>query len=288
MIRIFLLILRKRWFLFLLLLVLPFLMNIFLWNEASQFIRMQSTFSVMKSEIEKGSYESYYFPVSAENGLVETKTEEQKEAFATYLVDSLVENPSGMEIYTDKNAYFRGGELRFPNSDDIWSSMVSLGDEEILNNLLFRKVDVSYLNKLSEKSEELGYPVVFRPVKGVYQSEVAYYQNNLIFGLGVAVLLGSFGLLVAYWLTSNIIKICQSDIYLLRFLGLSKKQVTNGISGIIYTPLLVGFALFIPLPIMMGAGYIWQDSFYILLLDSIFVLLVVLVSRKLVRGLLNA
>lgn len=249
------LIIRKRWYVFIGLCLTSFLMNFFLWNEASQFIRQLPVLHVLRMDSSKDKAEFVYTPSPTTNSLSVAQEEALKDEF-----NRLSESN---KIFSNKTAHLHGEEL-LPLTDDFLEQLF-LG-EGINVNLLHDLVLTtdSSSEKLLVLLRDTGAEVEILSWHERYLLEVSYYKNNLWFGLIVSLLFFCFTLALLKWLVKSVWTICQEEIKVLRLLGLSKRGLFKAFSVLLCSPILSIFLLFFLLiPLFLPVRMIIWDYVYL-------------------------
>ena len=79
------LIMRKRFFLFVLLILTTFLMNLFLWNETTQLIRQIPLLISLKENSTDDVYELNYQPSADENNVIQPYSQSEQDRILHFL-----------------------------------------------------------------------------------------------------------------------------------------------------------------------------------------------------------
>ncbi|MBF0787429.1 MULTISPECIES: hypothetical protein [unclassified Streptococcus] len=261
---IYFLMFKKRWYLFGLLALITLSMNLFLWNEASQLIRVYPMLEMMKTEGDKGSYEMYYNPPVTTGGLVTEPSKEER----TILYQIVA--PYVDQLATHKIEYFQGGELVPMTDNDL---QVALLSEELpplfFDDLLVHDLNEIDYQQLSAAICDSHFPVTIQPIRERYQIQKNYYLKNFFFGAIVSLILFLFGNLIVAWLIGATLKICQEELAVLRLIGLTQKQLYYYTTGLFLIPMFVGLFLFFLLVWTMGVGLILADALYLSAVNSL-------------------
>ena len=105
-------IIRKRLFLFVLLGLTTFMMNLFLWNETSQLIRNIPQLVSLKEKSSEAIYELNYIPNSEGHRLMKSYSEEEKQAIYELLESRFFDSQGKSHIYLGKQQYINDFDIK--------------------------------------------------------------------------------------------------------------------------------------------------------------------------------
>ncbi|MGT2712022.1 hypothetical protein [Streptococcus oriscaviae] len=264
-----LLVLKKRWFLFLILLIMVFMTNLVFWNESTQLFRNFSSMERMRIEGEKGSYESYYIPVADENNFVApmSLTERQKiyQAFSAFM-------DGNQKMYANKLSFIaHGEELRLVSQDELKDALLGEELEDYLfNDLLLPKGEKT--EKLFHDLNAIGSSIGLRTMFSSYQINKDYFLNNFYFALGFSALILLFSFFVFQSLVKASMKICQNELRVLRVVGVGKRRLVKNYLCLFFLPVVLGVLVFILLVYTSSGTFIWTDFLSLSCINGLFYL----------------
>lgn len=263
---IYLLLVKKRWYLLSLLALITLFMNLFLWNEASQLIRTYPMLETMKIEGQKGSYEILYNPPMTTGGLVTEPSKEERAVLYQIVA------PYSDKFVSHKIEYFQGGDFVPMTDRDLQLALLS---EELpplfFDDLFLRGLSEKDYQQLSVAIQESHFPLVIQSIQESYQVQKRYYMGNFFFGAIVSLILFLLGNLIVAWLIRATLTICQEEFAVLRLIGLTKKQLYRSITGFFLIPMLVGLFLFFLLVWTMRVGVLLADVLYLSAINSLLI-----------------
>uniref|UniRef100_UPI0026EC0B29 hypothetical protein n=1 Tax=Streptococcus merionis TaxID=400065 RepID=UPI0026EC0B29 len=195
------LLLKKRWYLFLIIAFIAFFMNFFLWNEATQAIRAYERLERMQEEVKRESYEFLFQSKAAPSGMVTPLTQNQKEQLVEVLSETFFTPSHVGMLYSEKNRYLNG-ELAAPARLDEEELRHQVLDQDstlfLFNDFIIRSPEKAEMRTLVQKFQDMGVDIIIRPFSEVFKLERDYYYNNFIFGCCVASLLSIFASFLIY------------------------------------------------------------------------------------------
>ncbi|MCU9534179.1 hypothetical protein [Streptococcus sp. CSL10205-OR2] len=276
------LVLKKRWYVFLVVFVIYFFMNLLIWNETSQFIRNFSKVQVMKIEAQKESFDFVYTPLS-------NLTDSDMEPTRNKLIEQFSELIKQDKVYTNKMEYLDGGELVLLTEDEL-KKQFSPGLLIIsLNDLILRDITLSDTEPIQATIRELGDDVEIVPFQEQYDKTHQYYRDNMLFSLYVGSFLTLIIFLLLRWLVVSTWRICEEEIKVLRLVGLSYRRLSRAVTFFLYSPILLALLTFIiSAHTIFYFGLILWDYVYLLTLAALqFLWVTIMISRR-VKGELDA
>ncbi len=284
---IYILIFKKRWYLFGFLIFIVFCMNLFLWNESSQLIRVYPTLQSLKQESQQNSYETVYSPSADSSGLVKDASKEERKSLYKVLSTYLQKVGKTSLFYYQKLNYLQGGKLRPLTNSVLQSSLISNDwDSVLLDDILIRHLEKRQAQELNAEFKKISFPLSLRSLAETYHSQYDYYVTNFIFGIGASSILFIFGSIIIYWLLGAAIKICQSEIKVLLLIGLSERKISRNLSYLLISPIIFGLlGLFIVINVL-GVRLIWADYLYLGTLNVLLFGVAFIMSKYRLKGVL--
>lgn len=284
------LVLKKRWFLFLGLVLVTFLMNLFLWNETSQLIRSWSRQDIIRKEVEKGSLSLVYdVELAADGAVLEEFTDQEKKELYQLLSTTFTQKENGAKIYLNVLEYENGGQLQLVTERVLHSLFLS---EDHLSyafeEFLVRDMDSQSQQEFLSAAHQAGFAFKIISYKDIYQAYTSYYLSNFWFGLVACfVFLGISFLFILILLRASL-KICQEELRTLRILGWGKKKLSISLFRLLAAPIVIGLLLFLIFIHLLPSGVIWQDYLYLCLLNSGLAAIVYKWCQTYTKGVLDA
>ena len=262
-----LLILKKRFFPFLLLIFSTFFMNLFLWNETSQLVRQLPTIVQLKKLSFQNIYEVNYLPNANSQGKIKEHSEVERKDLASFL-------KSFPSLYSNKKAYInaRGNDVSIltPVTKNMIEEYILVREMDIafLNDLIFLDFDDIQVNEFKNQAEKTSIKINLLSMKERYIDEYNYYVKNFIFGLTISLLLLSFSIFLIYIIISASIKIAEEEIKLLRVVGLSKNKIKRNFESLLIFPIVLTSLLFFVFIHSISIPVIFADYVYLFILNS--------------------
>lgn len=289
-------IVRKRMFLFILLGLATFMMNLFLWNETSQLIRNIPQLVNLKEKSSEDVYEMSYIPNSEENGLMKPYSEKEKNDIYELLENSFFDSQGESHIYLGKQQYINDSDAKnaksrlVPMTKEMLKEEIKAEDVNAMamNDSLIFDMNQNELGTIEKEAKNLNFSIGIQSLSERFQSEFNYYFGNFLFGLIVSLVFMSFGLFLIYWLISSSLKIFRQDIQLLRIVGLSNKKIIKNFNILLTLPIDIFALLFLVFAYSLGFGVLFSDYLYLLLLNASLLLFSRAIIKKKIRGMLNA
>lgn len=264
-------ILKKRFFLLLLLIFVPFFMNLFLWNETSQLIRQIPVLANLSKMKAQNLYEISYVPKVDDTGEIQASSEaEQKGLLAT--LKAIQPN-----LYLNNGAFFTSKTNDTKVLTPVTAALIQKQSVEMdpafLNDLILVDPKKAQVSQFAKDTEKFDFTLRLVPIAESYQTEYDYYFGNFIFGAMVALGLFSFNLLLIYLMISSSIKISLEEIKLLRIMGLSKRKIKHNFEFLLLAPVILAIILFVFFARATPLSLISMDYFYLSLLNVLLSLL---------------
>ncbi|EID21025.1 hypothetical protein DYJ42_02300 [Streptococcus constellatus] len=284
---IYIVILKKRWYLFGFLIFIGFCMNLFLWNESSQLIRVYPALQILKKESRQNSYETVYNPSADSSGLVKDASKEERRSLYKVLSTYLRKLGETSPFYYQKLNYLKGGKLQ-PLTDSVLQSSLLSNDWDslLLDNILIRRLEKQQAQELNAEFKKINFPITLRTLSKTYQSQHDYYITNFIFGISISSILFIFSSIIIYWLLGVTIKICQSEIKVLRLIGLSGEQISQNLSYLLIAPIIFAFLGFFVYVSILNIKFIWADYIYLGGLNILLFVAAFIISKRRLKGVL--
>ena len=286
---------KKRFYLFILLCLSPFLMNLFLWNEASQLIRNIPKLQVLKEKSTEDIYEIHYQPDANSAGAIkEYHSAEIKNLNAFFQESFFKPEEKKNSLYLSKSDYFnetiKNKDDLIPITKELFFS--NIGQEVInisfIDDLFVTNISRAEATMLEASANKLNFPMKLVSLKDRFLEEYNYYFFNFIFGLSISAIFLSFSVLLIYLLISSSLKLFSQEIHLLRIVGLSKKKILTNFIYLFLIPIVISFAVFFAFVSSTGISFIFFDYLYLLLINLLFLTLSLLVLKKKIGGVLNS
>lgn len=293
--RINLILLRKRFYLFIMIFLVGFMSNLYLWNETSRLIENIPNIISLNRKSTLNIYEFMYTPSADETGLIVENSQEEKEGIYAVLADNLYTENGESSLYYNKNAFIEKTNSTDPESVLKPFSLEKLGrlvdgnfDARIIDDLVVVGLSQDKVGIIENSLKEFNVEIDLLSLKESHEQQYDYYVGNFIFGLIMASLFVSFGLLVIYWLIGATLKILGQDIKVLRVVGVPKKRISRNFLLLLISPLFVSILLFVSFVYLIGRSILISDCIYLLILNSVFVCFAMVIIHKKMRGGLNA
>ena len=290
------LIMRKRFFLFVLLFLTTFLMNLFLWNETTQMIRQIPLLISLKENSTDDVYELNYQPSADENNVIQTYSKSEQDRILQFLENSFFDSDGQSNLYSGKQSYLSDPNARMdkenltPVTKEMLDSEIRKDfiDATFMNDILVLDIEKSVMNDMEEAAETLDFRIGLNSLSEKFREEFNYYFGNFIFGLVLSLVFMSFGLLIVYWIISSSLKIFQQDIRLHRVMGLTNRKITNNFKLLLMIPVIVSFMVFLVFAYSTGFHVLLIDYLYLLLLNSSLLIFSNLIIKKKMGRMLDA
>lgn len=290
------LIMRKRFFLFVLLFLTTFLMNLFLWNETTQLIRQIPILVSLKENSTDDVYELHYQPSADENNVIQTYSKSEQDRILQFLENSFFDSDGQSNLYSGKQSYLSDPNARMdkenltPVTKEMLDSEIRKDfiDATFMNDILVLDIEKSVMNDMEEAAETLDFRIGLNSLSEKLREEFNYYFGNFIFGLVLSLVFMSFGLLIVYWIISSSLKIFQQDIRLHRVMGLTNRKITNNFKLLLMIPVIVSFMVFLVFAYSTGFHVLLIDYLYLLLLNSSLLIFSNLIIKKKMGRMLDA
>lgn len=277
------LILKKRWYVFLGIFIITFFMNLIVWNETSQLIRNLSVLNMMQIEAKKEGFDVVYHPSM-------DSSQSEREPVRMQLRQQLSALASDGRAFYNKTAYLHGDRLLALNDEKILQELSeNQWSSDFLNDLVLRGLTADDIAMLKQTVLLLGDELALVPFKEQYETQRAYYWDNVFFALRI----GSFLLLIASallrWLLNATWKICEEEIRVLRQIGLSTHRLSQAMTLFLYSPILVALVTFVFIVhTLFYVGLIGWDYVYLLALSGLQLLMIIYLVSHHMRGRENA
>ena len=290
------LIMRKRFFLFVLLFLTTFLMNLFLWNETTQLIRQIPILVSLKENSNDDVYELHYQPSADENNVIQKKKKSEQDRILQFLENSFFDSDGQSNLYSGKQSYLSDPNARMdkenltPVTKEMLDSEIRKDfiDATFMNDILVLDIEKSVMNDMEEAAETLDFRIGLNSLSEKFREEFNYYFGNFIFGMVLSLVFMSFGLLIVYWIISSSLKIFQQDIRLHRVMGLTNRKITNNFKLLLMIPVIVSFMVFLVFAYSTGFHVLLIDYLYLLLLNSSLLIFSNLIIKKKMGRMLDA
>lgn len=257
-----LLLLRRRWYLFLSLMITVFMMTALVWNEVGPYIKSRPYINQLEKYANQSVYEVLYLPRAEEDGLIVANKQSEKVGLYNLFQEYFYREGQAPSLYLGKTAYLSETTTELAKhhlipvmSDSLESEIFKdYLDIMFVDSLLVKGREKSELELFSKQANSYGYSIRFQSLKKKYQQVLAYYRNNLIFGLATSAILFVFTLALTYWIVTAGFKICQTELRVLRVIGVSRKTIRQIFSISMLFPLLLVSTLFIGAVTAVGIG----------------------------------
>lgn len=289
--RLNIILLRKRFFLFALLCITTFMMNLFLWNETTSLIRAIPQLNELKAKSTEEVYEIDYMPKTEIDGRIIHYSENEKKVISDFLITYFFESENhpilcrGIQDYTNNHS----------------KALIPVKKEDLLNVIESNQMDLSFLRELAvthitpsqvavlrKNVGKLNQKIDFVSLSERFKTSFNYYLGNFVFGLTVSVIFLSFSVLLIHLTISSSLKIMKQDIRVFRIIGVSNKKIVVNFSSFFSILITVTMSLFLVFIHALGVGVIPADYFYLFLLNLTLILFGRKVIKKKVWGLLDA
>ena len=206
------LIMRKRFFLFVLLFLTTFLMNLFLWNETTQMIRQIPLLISLKENSTDDVYELNYQPSADENNVIQPYSQSEQDRILHFLENSFFDSDGKSNLYSGKQSYLSDSTAKMdkenltPVTKEMLNSEIQKDfiDATFMNDILILDIAQSDINEMEETAETLGFRMSLHSLSEKFREEFNYYFGNFIFGLVLSLVFMSFGVFIVYWIISSI------------------------------------------------------------------------------------
>ena len=185
------LIMRKRFFLFALLFLTTFLMNLFLWNETTQMIRQIPLLVSLKEKSTDDVYELHYQPSADENNVIQPYSQSEQDRILQFLENSFFDSDGKPNLYSGKQSYLSDPNAKM-DKENLTPVTKEMLDKEIrkdfidatfMNDILILNIEQSVMNDIEEAAETLDFRIGLNSLSEKFREEFNYYFGNFIFGL---------------------------------------------------------------------------------------------------------
>lgn len=290
------LIMRKRFFLFVLLFLTTFLMNLFLWNETTQLIRQMPLLVSLKEKSADDVYELHFQPSADEHNVIQPYSQSEQDRILQFLENSFFDSDGKPNLYSGKQSYLSDSSAKMdkenltPVTKEMLNSEIRKDfiDATFMNDILILNIEQSVTNDIEKSAETLDFRIGLNSLNEKFREEFNYYFGNFIFGLALSLVFMSFGLLIVYWIISSSLKIFQQDIRLHRVMGLTNRKITNNFKLLLMLPVIVSFMVFLAFAYSTGFHVLPVDYLYLLLLNASLLIVSNLIIKKKMGRILDA
>ncbi|WP_319468346.1 hypothetical protein [uncultured Trichococcus sp.] len=290
------LIMRKRFFLFVLLFLTTFLMNLFLWNETTQMIRQMPLLVSLKEKSTDDVYELHYKPSADENNVIQPYSQSEQDRILQFLENSFFDSDGKPNLYSGKQSYLSDSSAKMdkenltPVTKEMLNSEIRKDfiDATFMNDILILNIEQSVMNDMEEAAETLDFRIGLNSLSEKFREEFNYYFGNFIFGLVLSLVFMPFGLFIVYWIISSSLKIFQQDIKLHRVMGLTNRKITNNFKLLLMLPVIISFMVFLVFAYSTGFHVLPADYLYLLLLNASLLIFSNLIIKKKMGRILDA
>lgn len=281
---------KKRWYVFVILAILTILMNVVIWNETSRMLRQFPELQALRVKVaEESYYEVRYRENTESDGRIIPHTSESLENIIQILLTHFYQDLNHPSLFTNKkNNLFRDEALKPLSKKELESILGNkYGDRIIDNNAINDLIVVNEtgidLQQLSNELKENGFQMTFTTLKESYQELYDYYVGNFYFAVGVFSSLLLFNILLIYWLISTALKISRQDMRLLRLVGLPMKTLNRHYTLLFCSFIFLGFLIAMTFIHSLGFGVLVADYVYLISLNAFFMLLVWGITYRKIR-----
>lgn len=287
---------RKRFFLFVLLFLTTFLMNLFLWNETTQLIRQMPLLVSLKEKSADDVYELHFQPSADEHNVIQPYSQSEQDRILQFLENSFFDSDGKPNLYSGKQSYLSDSSAKMdkenltPVTKEMLNSEIRKDfiDATFMNDILILNIEQSVTNDIEKSAETLDFRIGLNSLNEKFREEFNYYFGNFIFGLALSLVFMSFGLLIVYWIISSSLKIFQQDIRLHRVMGLTNRKITNNFKLLLMLPVIVSFMVFLAFAYSTGFHVLPVDYLYLLLLNASLLIVSNLIIKKKMGRILDA
>lgn len=285
--RINLLIFKKRFYLFFIMCLSCFFMNLFLWNETTQFIRARPAINRLERLSENNVYLLNYIPEADKEGAIAELGDWERADIASFLLTF--------------QQYLYVGKEHYLNGDDNFTLIAAINSSDIERNVIDKYVDIAFMNDLILLEPSLEIITLFEAEAGAlrgdlslqsiserYRNEFTYYFGNFLFGLSVSMILLAFGLFSVYLIIISSVDIFAQEIKLLRIIGLTHSKIRRNFECLFTIPIILSAVVFLVFIQNTGFKFIIEDYLYLTLLNVIVCFCSkYIIDRRLVKGVHN-
>lgn len=272
------LVIRRRWYLLFAVLMTAMTMNLFIWNEASAYIRNIPTLAAMISEELTEGFDVVTYPKDV---VKQHLAENDMSSLSSHLLKLSREG----KLRYNKLDYLNGGELLEFDAMELEGFLESDSLQFFNDIVLLQDVSIVEIQELQELFFEAGYTAEIVPFRDQYKHQKNYYQSNLLFGLVVAMVLFVCGGFLLIWLFKSILSICVEEIKVLRLVGFSRLRLIHLLETLLWSPILLALLCFIFLvPQFFGIKLIVWDYLYLVLISLTKCLFISLITRSIWKG----
>ncbi|SJZ91393.1 hypothetical protein SAMN02745116_01810 [Pilibacter termitis] len=293
------LLLKKRFYLFGIILLIVFVMNILFWNETTRFIRILPNLFALQSKSDEDVYEVRHNPRSEalnESGGARAysySAEEQQEILS-FLTTFFLHSNSEMSVYTGKSTYLdvsSGKKERLTEKtlqkELFYADEVGFVDGNFIDKLIVFNPSKEDFKKLEEFSKKKNVDLRLFSLKDLLKEEFQYYFGNFLWALAMTILFYLFVITLSYFLIASAIKIFKQEIRLFRVIGVSKKAIQRNFSYLLISPVFVAAIVSLFCIHAVGYGILLVDYLYLFALNFILAGFIYLIIRRKLKGVLN-
>ena len=167
------LIMRKRFFLFVLLFLTTFLMNLFLWNETTQMIRQMPLLVSLKEKSTDNIYELHYQPSADENNVIQPYSKSEQDRILQFLENNFFDSDGQSNLYSGKQSYLSDSSAKM-DKENLTPVTKEMLDNEIqkdfidatfMNDILILNIEQSVMNDIEESAENLDFQIEIKFLK---------------------------------------------------------------------------------------------------------------------------
>ncbi|MFA9413738.1 MULTISPECIES: hypothetical protein [unclassified Streptococcus] len=285
------LLIARRWYIFVSIILLGFVMNFLTFYESSRLFRYAPQLIGLYHKRSDNDYEIIHLPYTINQRIIPNSSEETEE-FYNIIKETFFDKDISETLYYNKWGYIEGGSLQQLTFEEFRekSSFANSGtlDELFLDDLLVRNTSKSTLSAVTEKFKTLNINMSFESLNQRLSAEVNYYVVNFLFGLGAALFILIFVLALLYWLIQTSLNLYQDDIRLLSIVGANKQDICIGFSLLLFSPIFLASILVIIFAHAIGFGAIAYDYIYLLCFNAFVLSLIYFIVKSQLRKSLNA
>ena len=285
--RINLLIFKKRFYLFFIMCLSCFFMNLFLWNETTQFIRARPVINRLKRLSDNNVYLLNYIPEADRDGAITDLGDWERADIASFLLTF--------------QHYLYVGKEHYLNGDDNFTLIATINSSDIERNVIDKYVDIAFKNDLillepsleiitrfEAEAGSLRGDLSLQSISERHRNEFTYYFVNFLFGLSISMILLAFGLFSVYLIIISSLEIFAQEIKLLRIIGLTHSKIRKNFECLFAIPIILSAIVFLFFIQNTGFKLIIEDYLYLTLLNVIICFCSkYIIDRRLVKGLKN-
>ncbi|GFH41328.1 hypothetical protein [Pseudolactococcus insecticola] len=235
---------KKRFYLFILIAIISFVMNFVVWNNMSIVIKDFPTMMNLRAHRhDKKFYELEYTPITADkSGYVREFTDSEKVNIEKFISQEFYHKAGPVRLYTGKSDFLNSGKIPQEISESDFLDLLYLESENQsdMDEILVSGLSTSDVARLEDKAQSVKLGLSAKTFEKSYESEYRYFLSTVLFTLLIVVISVIIELITMRILVLSSLKILEKEIRLSRLVGQSQKSIKNALTLLFLTPIWAG------------------------------------------------